>query len=75
MTAEVVDLSSRRNPSNPGNGAPALVARYLAEVYPARGHGKTDCGEMLDGLSDADHFLIWLGAEGYVVVPLSEVGL
>lgn len=62
-------------PLPPSQGAPALVQRYLADVYPARRHGKTDCGELLDGLADlpdGDHFLIWLAAEGFVVVPLGD---
>jgi hypothetical protein len=63
-------------PSAIGLGAPALVAHYLASVYPSRGHGATDCGAYLDGtagLSDGDHFLMWLAAEGFVVVRMEDV--
>lgn len=46
----------------------AAIATYLAEVHPTRGHGRTDCGEMLEGLSDADHMLQWLAERGIAVV-------
>lgn len=65
---KVVDINTHREPVNPGNGTPAIVARYLADIHPARMHGKTDCGEMLFGLSDGDHFLLWLAEQGYFVV-------
>jgi hypothetical protein len=53
----------------------ALVQHYLANVYPSRGHGATDCGAYLDGtagLSDGDHFLMWLAAEGFAIVSLED---
>lgn len=68
--ADILSLDAHRHVPNPGNGAPERVAHYLANIHPARGHGKTDCGEMLVQVSDGDHFLLWLAAEGFVVVPL-----
>lgn len=50
-----------------------LCRNYFTQVYPARGHGATDCGEYLDGsagLPDGDHFLGWLWERGFKVVPL-----
>lgn len=46
----------------------AALAEYLAQVHPSRGHGRTDCGEMLGGLSDADHMMQWLAERGIAVV-------
>ena len=46
----------------------AALSQYLADVYPARLHGRTDCGENLEGLSDADHMLQWLAERGIAVV-------
>jgi hypothetical protein len=60
-------------PSEPGNGALEIVRDYFENVHPARGHGATDCGAMLDGtahLPAGDHFLMWLAIEGFKVVPL-----
>jgi hypothetical protein len=71
MTATIHPLPSPATPPQR-----ALVAHYLANVYPSRGHGATDCGAYLDGtggLSDGDHFLMWLAAEGFVVVPFDGV--
>lgn len=71
MTAEILPFPV---PSK-GNGALELIRRYLADVYPSRRHGATDCGEYLDGsgnLPDEDHFLVWLAAEGYAIVPLED---
>ena len=46
----------------------AALSQYLSTVFPSRGHGATDCGEMLDGLSDADHMIQWLAERGLAVV-------
>lgn len=54
--------------ATPKPDALALLAAYLQHVHPARGHGKTDCGEMLDGLTDAEHFVAWLSSRGLRVV-------
>lgn len=58
-------------PPAPKPDARALVAQYFERVYPARGHGATDCGEYLDGsghLPDGDHLLAWLASRGFVLV-------
>jgi hypothetical protein len=70
--ADILFLDARRPSPPAGNGALQLVRQYFTTINPARGHGKTDCGEMLDGsgsLPDGDHFLAWLAAEGFMVVP------
>lgn len=51
----------------PRPDALSVLATYLSRVYPARGHGATDCGEMLDGLTDAEHFVAWLRERGWKV--------
>jgi hypothetical protein len=48
--------------------ATELIGQYFADVYPTRGHGATDCGECMDGLSDAEHFIKWLAERGIKVV-------
>lgn len=52
----------------PRLSAKAALAEYLSTVHPGRGHGRTDCGEMLDGLSDADHMMQWLAERGIAVM-------
>lgn len=48
----------------------AAIREYFTRVYPARGHGATDCGEYLDGtghLPDAEHFVSWMRKRGHHV--------
>ena len=64
MTAEVIYLTQSED--NHGNGAVDLIAEYFSHVYPARLmarlRGETE-------LSDEDHFLAWLAAQGFLIVP------
>jgi hypothetical protein len=72
VTATIHTLPVAPAPTSPG--ALATVRHYFTTIHPARGHGKTDCGEYLDGsgaLPDGDHFLAWLAAEGFMVVRSS----
>lgn len=51
-------------------GKLAAIREYFTRVYPARGHGATDCGEYLDGtghLPDAEHFVSWMRKRGHYV--------
>ncbi len=63
MTAEIVQFPT---PDNEGNGAVEAVEYYLDEIYPAR---------LLAGgnLAHADHFLLWLASEGFLVVSIDEL--
>jgi hypothetical protein len=65
-SAELMPLP-RRTPAElapPRPNAAALLGEYLSKVYPARGHGATDCGEMLWGQTDAEHMIAWLRSRG-----------
>ena len=44
-----------------GNGAREAVQRYFDEF------GHTDM------VNSTDHFLIWLGAEGFIIVPMEAM--
>jgi len=50
------------------------VSLYLADVFPARRHGATDCGENMEGLSDADHMLQWLAEREIALVATRGAG-
>jgi hypothetical protein len=68
--ARIVSLVRRPPRPNPK----AALAEYLANIHPARRHGATDCGENLEGLSDADHMLQWLAERGLAVVGTKGAG-
>ncbi len=62
MTAEIVPFPK----PNEGNGAVDAVEYYLDEIHPARvlANGKLD---------HADHFLLWLANEGFLIVSIDEL--
>jgi hypothetical protein len=55
-------------PSSPG--ALDTVREYFDHVHATRGHGATDCGEMMWNLPDGDYFLLWLAERGFIVAPM-----
>ncbi len=63
MTAEIVQFPSK---PDEGNGAVEAVECYLNEIYPARllSNGS---------LAHADHFLLWLASEGFLIVSIDEL--
>ncbi len=64
---EVVEFPVPHN----GNGALEAVEHYMREIYPgrvmARSNGK---GPPMD---DADHMLLWLAAEGFLLVAMDDL--
>lgn len=69
MSAEIVDLASRRPPSNPGNVAIEVVRDWLERVHPARTAARllVDKAESDAALPDADYFLAWLWDQGFKI--------
>ncbi len=63
VTAEIISFPT---PDNEGNGAVEAVECYLNEIYPARLLGS-------GSLAHADHFLLWLASEGFLVVSIDEL--
>lgn len=51
-------------------GALDTVREYFDSIHATRGHGSTDCGEMMWNMPDGDYFLLWLAERGFIVVPL-----
>ncbi len=62
MAAEIIQFPK----PDEGNGAVDAVEMYLDEIYPAR--------LLASGsLAHADHFLLWLAAQGFLIVSIDEL--
>ncbi len=54
-----------------GNGAVEAVEHYMREIYPGRLLSRMNgSGPPMD---DADHMLLWLAAEGFLLVSMDDL--
>lgn len=71
MTATLIQFPTQE-PANEGNGALEIVRYFFDNVYPAcimsRLHSTAE--QNAAALHDGDHFLAFMGAAGFKVVPL-----
>ncbi len=64
---EVVEFPVPHN----GNGALEAVEYYMREIYPGRVMARANgLGPPMD---DADHMLLWLAAEGFLLVSMDDL--
>jgi hypothetical protein len=73
MTATLIQFPEQE-PPNPGNGALEIVRDFFDNVYPAcvmsRLHSTAEQNSA--AMHDGDHFLAYMGAAGFKVVPLED---
>ncbi len=68
MTADVLQFPA----PPPGNGALEIVRDYFERIHPARmcARSLVDKSESDAALPNADYFLAYMAAAGFVMVPL-----
>jgi hypothetical protein len=73
MVAHIIQFPALE-PPNEGNGALEIVRYFFDNVYPAcvmwRLHSTAQ--QNAEAMHDGDHFLAYMGAAGFKIVPLEE---
>lgn len=73
MTAMLIQFPERPPPSK-GNGALEIARDFFDNVYPVcvMSRLRSTAEENAAAMHDGDHFLAYMGAAGFKMVPLEE---